>query len=287
MTVGRFKVAISFAGAQRDYATRVERFLQAKGIAVFLDSRYRAELWGKDLAEQFVRIYSHDTDYVLMLISDAYVSGEWTRLERRAAISRAIKEKGEYILPVRFDDSWPDGIPTTTAYERANNVSPEELASLLCEKLGVNLLHTKASIVPPPQSLAKYGDVSFDYESNNHRYLIGDGNLSFETRWSNAAHGSIHAYNDPASIQGIALAIGAKSLADITDASKYDFSSRSRTPNVGEFLILRNTSGFYAVVKILGATPRAASKDGVANLRFFYVILDDGDSDFSKVSFLE
>jgi hypothetical protein len=283
----RFKVAISFAGAEREYATRVEKFLQAKGVAVFLDSRYRAELWGTDLAEQFVRIYSQNSDYVLMLISDAYVNGEWTRLERRAAISRALKEKNEFILPVRFDDSWPDGMPTTTAYERANKISPEELAALLCKKLGINPMLTKASHVPPPQSLSKFGDVTFDYESYNHRYVIGDGTLSFETAWSSASAGSIHAYNDPSSIQGIALASGAQSLADIVDASKYDFTSRSRTPRVGEFLILRNSSGFYAAVKILEVTPRNAGKDGVAVLKFFYIILDDGGSDFSKVSIFE
>lgn len=283
----RFKVAISFAGMQRDYATRVATFLQTKGVAVFLDSSFRAELWGKDLAEEFVRIYSEDASYVLMLISKAYVAGEWTRLERRSAISRALEEKNEYILPVRFDDSWPEGIPKTTAYEKADDVSPAELGVLLCKKLGIDLQLSKASDIPPPQLLSKFGDAAFDYESYNGRYVIGDGPLSFETHWTTAGDGSIHAYNDAPSIQGIAIANGAGSIADIVNAAQYDFTSRIRSPRVGEFLILRNSHGFYAALKILEATPRVSSNGGTAMLRFFYIILDDGGCDFSKVSFFE
>jgi hypothetical protein len=38
---------------------------------------------------------------------------------------------------------------------------------------------------------------------------------------------------------------GASDFAEITDASAYDFTSRSRTPRVGEIAVLRNTNGFF------------------------------------------
>lgn len=283
----KFKVAISFAGAQREYATKVTAFLQRKGVAVFLDSIFKADLWGKDLAEEFVRIYSKDANYVLMLISKDYLESEWTRLERRSAISRALKEKKEYILPVKFDDSWPEGIPTTTAYEMANDLTPAQLAALLCRKLGINLQLSKASDVPPPQLLSNLGDAAFDYENYDGRYVLGEGDLSFETRWSAAGFGEIHAYNDGPSIQGIAIANGAKNLTDIVDASQYDFTSRTRTPRVGEYLVLRNVHGFYAALKILQVVPREDSDDGASLLRFLYIILDDGGADFRRVSIFE
>ena len=47
-----------------------------------------------------------------MFISQAYVEKAWTRHERRLALSRMIREPGEYILPVRFDDTSVPGLPT-------------------------------------------------------------------------------------------------------------------------------------------------------------------------------
>ena len=45
------------------------------------------------------------TAYVVVFISKAYVEKTWPRHERRAALSRMIQEQGEYVLPVRFDDT--------------------------------------------------------------------------------------------------------------------------------------------------------------------------------------
>jgi hypothetical protein len=42
---------------------------------------------------------------VVVFISADYADGEWTRLERRAALARAVAEAGVYVLPARFDDS--------------------------------------------------------------------------------------------------------------------------------------------------------------------------------------
>lgn len=94
------------------------------------------------------------------------------------------------------------------------------------------------------------GEVEFDYENNNGRYIIGAGSMQFELSFSSAGNGSIHIYNDPKNIEGIALAHEVNSFSDITDASLFDYTSRSRTPKTGEFITLVNQNGFFAVVKI-------------------------------------
>jgi len=58
-------------------------------------------------------VYAKDSRAVVMLISSAYVDKVWCKHECRAAIARALKEDG-YILPVRFDDAWPQGLVETT-----------------------------------------------------------------------------------------------------------------------------------------------------------------------------
>ncbi len=256
------------------------RELAASHIAVFYDGFEANALWGKDGAEHFHQIYSRDTQYVVMFISEAYVAKAWTRHERRAAISRQMKDDGEYILPVRFDMTEVPGLPDTMQYLMAKRFTPAELAVEIARKVGVAPTAGKASDLPPPASGALSGEVTFDYAAHDGRYVIGTGATAFETRWSKASDTSIHLLNDPPSIHGVAIARGASDFAEITDASAYDFTSRSRTPRVGEIAVLRNTNGFFAAVQILQVDDdsRGATSDA---LTIRYLILPDGSNNFT------
>jgi hypothetical protein len=125
------------------------------------------------------------------------------------------------------------------------------------------------------------GTATFDYSNNDHRFTIGEGLYMFETRWSKASDRSIHAYRDSPSIDAIALAKGAKEIRDITDAAAYDFSSRFRSPQIGQIVIWRYVNGLYAATKITAI--RDDTRDAEADqLSFEYVILPDGAADFSR-----
>ena len=45
-----------------------------------------------------------------MFISAEYAAGDWTRVERRAALAWAVRERREYVLPARFDDTVLPGL---------------------------------------------------------------------------------------------------------------------------------------------------------------------------------
>ena len=60
---------------------------------------------GKYLAEELPPFYSERAATVVVFVSAEYVERDWTRLERRAALNRAVRERGEYVLPARFDDA--------------------------------------------------------------------------------------------------------------------------------------------------------------------------------------
>jgi len=276
-----FQVALSFAGDQRTHVREVARALAAKHIAVFYDEFQANALWGKDGAEYFDQIYSRDTQYVVMFISVEYVEKAWTRLERRAAISRQMKDDAEYILPVRFDYTEVPGLPDTLQYLVAHRFSPAELAVEIAKKIGFPPTSGKASDVPPPASGTMCGEVTFDYSAFNGRYVIGSGATEFETAWAKGSYTSIHLCNDPASIHGIAIAHGAIEFEKITDASAYDFTSRVRTVKTGEIAVLRNANDFYAAVQILRIEDdsRGASSDA---LTIRYVILPNGEKDFAS-----
>jgi hypothetical protein len=92
--------------------------------------------------------------------------------------------------------------------------------------------------------------VRFDYSNNNGRFVLGAGDMAFETAWSGASNTAIHAYTDPPSIRSVALAVGLKEIADINDATVFDPSSRVRTPHVGEIVVWQNSAGYFVATKI-------------------------------------
>jgi hypothetical protein len=171
-------------------------------------------------------------------------------------------------------------LPSSIQFERAEDHSPESLAVLVAQKLGIKPFQGKASQLPPPQMTSLSGEPVFDYSAYNGRYIIGNGPLTFETEWSKASDDSIHTYNDPSTINGIAIARDCRAIKDVVDATKYDFSSRSRTPKNGDILILRNTDGFYAAVQILDIKDETRGDDR-DELRFSYIIQSDGSSSFA------
>ena len=282
--MNKYEVALSFAGEQRHYVEEVARALQSRGIAVFYDEFEKVSLWGESLTEEFHRIFENDAGRVVMFISGDYVQNAWPRHERRSALSKAVHESTEYVLPVRFDDTEVPGLPTDVSYLHAKEYSPSELAAMIGEKLGVTRFAGKASDVPPPRMTSLTGEVVFDYSSYNGRYIIGQGVLEFETKWSRASNTSIHVYNDPPSINGVALAPrDCVSIGKVVDAQLLDFTSRSRIPQIGQIVIFRNTKGFYAAVQLLGIKHGGRGEDNY-ELRFRYVIQSDGSDDFISLS---
>ena len=282
-----YEVALSFAGEQRSYVEEVARALQSRGISVFYDEFERVQLWGTHLAEELHAVYEQRADRVVMFISKAYVEKAWPKHERRAALSRAVQESREYVLPVRFDNTLVPGLTDDVHYVWASDYSPAELAAMIAEKLGVKPFEGKASDVPPPRMTSLVGEAVFNYSSHNGRYVIGHGTLEFETKWSKASNSSIHVVNDPPSINGIALGlIEWRTITQVLNAQSLDYTSRARTPRLGQIVLFRNTHGFYAAAQVLEIKDDTRSDDR-DELRFRYVIQSDGSDNFTTLSTIE
>ncbi len=97
---------------------------------------------------------------------------------------------------------------------------------------------------------AMKGCFEFNYSNNNGTYLIGENDFVFTTKWSKASDTSIHAYSDGNDIDSIALLKSPIKLDDINNI-KGDFTSRCRTPLIGDAVVWRNVKGKHMVTKIL------------------------------------
>ncbi len=131
-----YEVVLSFAGEDREYVEEVARYLKNNDVKVFYDKYEEITLWGKDLAEHLDKVYRGSARYCVMFISKHYATKIWTSHERRSALAKAIEEKEEYILPVRFDDTKIPGIRPTIGYVDLSEKTPEQLGKMILQKLG-------------------------------------------------------------------------------------------------------------------------------------------------------
>ena len=224
--MAKYDIALSFAGEDRSYVSKVADFLKAQGLSVFYDEGDRVNLWGKDLYDHLIKVYRDEAEYVVMFVSAHYKEKVWCTHERRAAQTRALQERREYILPARFDDTQLEGLNETIVYLDLKKLSSRELAVLICEKIGKPVLLHKANLVPSPLASSATGEVTFNYSNNDGLFRIGSPPHDFETKWTKASNRSIHCYNDRPSLRGVALA---RKGGDITESCVLRHEERRRT----------------------------------------------------------
>lgn len=132
-----YDVALSFAGTERSLAEKLAHAIRDAGYRVFYDNFYPEQLWGKNLADFFDRVYRKDSRYCVVFVSKEYSDRVWTNHERRSAQARSLAEKGaEYILPIQIDGSELEGIPPTIGYLSLDRYSIEQISQMLLKKLG-------------------------------------------------------------------------------------------------------------------------------------------------------
>lgn len=153
--------------------------------------------------------------------------------------------------------------------------------------LGMNPFSKTAASLTPQVSFtseryvspAMSGTITFDYSNNNGRYVLGSGDMMFETAWSGGSNEAIHAYTDPPSIRSIALALNQKSIGEIVDASIYDTSSRVRTPRLGEIVVWKNTAGYFLATRVDALKSRGHG-NSTNEITITYVIAPNKSSKF-------
>lgn len=131
-----YEVVLSFAGEDREYVEAVAEYLRNSHVKVFYDRYEEVTLWGKELSEHLDKIYRGTARYCVMFISKHYANKVWTTHERRSAFAKAIEERGEYILPARFDDTKIDGLRPTIGHADLSRKTPEQLGKMILQKLG-------------------------------------------------------------------------------------------------------------------------------------------------------
>jgi thioredoxin-like negative regulator of GroEL len=103
-------------------------------------------LWGKYLAAELPTIYGEQAAAVVIFVSAEYAARDWTRHERRAALGRAVRERREYVLPARFDDTPLPGLLPDVSYVDLRSRTPQQFAAMIVAKLAKLGISPSASL---------------------------------------------------------------------------------------------------------------------------------------------
>lgn len=146
----QYDIALSFAGEDRAFVETLLNELEKREIKVFYDMKFQSHLVGSDLIEELYKIYSTESRYCGMVISESYRDKVWTQFERRTAQERALRSRGYgYMIPIRIDNTPLPGFHNTVGYVRAEE-GPERIANIIAEKLWIDPQAEKRFINIPP-----------------------------------------------------------------------------------------------------------------------------------------
>lgn len=304
------KVFISYSHDNEDHKNWVIQIgtrLRSNGVDVILDA-WNTKL-GSNLAI-FMEQGLSKSERVICVCSEKYVSKAnegkgGAGYEKQIMTSELITDQNtEWVIPLIVNNPSKKKTPIFLGSRKYISFEDPKLYEAKYEELLRDIL--EEPILPVPQigpnpfkvmkefALQKFlpnsekyvspsinGRVTFDYSNNNGRYFIGQNELAFELRFSKASNWNIHFYNDTKSIKTIAIAKGVNGIDEIQDARQYDTSSGARTPKISEVVVLQNSNGFYAAVKILSIKDdtRGDENDEVT---FEYKIQSNGSPIFSS-----
>lgn len=100
---GRYDIALSFAGNDRQYAQELFTRLQEREVSVFYDENEQHNILATDVESYLAPIYRLETRYVVAFLSEHYPTRIWTKIE-----SDAFRERfGEGVISIRYRDTRP------------------------------------------------------------------------------------------------------------------------------------------------------------------------------------
>ncbi len=304
------KVFISYSHDSEEHKNWVLQLatrLRSNGVDIILDC-WNTRL-GSDLPS-FMEQGLSKSQRVICICSDNYLTksnsgkGGVGYEKQIMTADLVIDQNTDWIIPLIVNNTSERKTPIFLGAKKYISFEDPKLYESKYEELLRDILELPVFPIPPigknPFTVAKefaqqkffpssekyvspstFGTITFDYSNNNGRYFIGQGEMMFELDFSKSSNWNIQLYNDPNSINIVAIAKNVADFSDITDARIYDGSSRVRRPKINEIAVLQNKNGFYAAIKILAIKDDTRGNEN-DEVTFEYKIQTNGSPDFSK-----
>lgn len=135
----KYDFALSFAGADREYAEAIANELVDREFAVFYDKNEQARILAADVEEYLAPIYASEASFVLCILGAEYPNRIWTRFESQQFRARF---GAESVIPIWFKGEGPSAFDETQKiggffFDRAESLAEQVdyLGQLLQQKI--------------------------------------------------------------------------------------------------------------------------------------------------------
>ena len=141
---GKFKVAFSLAGEQRELVRKVALEVEKKlgRSTVFLDEWFEYYIAGHDADIRLQSIYAERCELAIVCVSANYDDKSWTQMEHAAIRARVMKARESMnetddlgVLPIRVGDGEVRGIPFNTIVPDVRKMTVAKAAQLIVDRL--------------------------------------------------------------------------------------------------------------------------------------------------------
>jgi hypothetical protein len=107
--VYEYDLAISFAGENRWIARYIANRLSELDVNVFYDESHQTDLLGKNLTEEFRKVFAEKSRFILCLLDKHYDLKAWPKFEKEVF---QFKVRDSSVIPVFLDGTKHVGIPS-------------------------------------------------------------------------------------------------------------------------------------------------------------------------------
>ena len=141
----RFRIAFSFSGDKREFVEDVAGIL-AKRFGrdyILYDKYHGAEFSRSDLAFYLPDLYEKEADLVVAVFCPDYDKKEWCGLEWSAIYGLLKARKVSEVMLTRFERVEGKGLHGLAGYTDLDDMTPEQAANVILERLAFNEGHPK------------------------------------------------------------------------------------------------------------------------------------------------
>ena len=140
MTSKRFRIAFSFAGEKRNFVEQVAAILARRfgKERILYDKFHQGEFSRSDLAFYLPDLYESEAELVVAVFCPDYENKEWCGLEWNAIFGLLKKRKVSEVMLARFDRVEGKGLRGLAGYTDLDELTPEQAASVILERLALN-----------------------------------------------------------------------------------------------------------------------------------------------------
>ena len=140
MSTRRFRVAFSFAGEKRGFVEKVAAILATRfgKDYILYDKYHEAEFARHDLGINLPGLYFDQTELIVAVLCPNFEYKEWCGLEWRAIFSIIKEGRANQIMFTRFEHTDSNALHGLTSFIELDHKTPEQLATLILERLALN-----------------------------------------------------------------------------------------------------------------------------------------------------